>query len=485
MPLAVAAALLAGFGYAALRAQIRLAEELPRAWEGEDIEIVGVVDDLPAVSAQGTRFAFAVERVRTPHAVVPSRLSLAWFAPLRPVFGDEDVPVVHAGERWVLTVRLKRPHGTVNPGGFDLEAWLLQQGLRATGYVHPEGLNARSDFFAGRPGDYVQRARERVRQRIVAALGDAPYAGVIVALAIGDQRAVPEAQWTVFNRTGISHLVSISGLHVTVFAAFAGGLAYALARRSARLTARLPARKLAAAVGVVAAGSYVLLAGAAVPAVRTFAMLAIAACGLWWGRPGTAGVVWLWALAGVLLWDPWATLTPGFWLSFGAVGLLLYASAGRLRAATPAGLRARLRDTHPRRRACAVGGDAGTHAADAGAVPAGVADRAGRQRRGHSGRHARRRAARAARHRRAGRPAVPGGARDTGVADALPRGAGGAARRHVAAACAAAVDCGRRHRRCTVAAGAARVSGTRDGDSSGCCRCSSCGPSLRRTAPSG
>jgi competence protein ComEC len=345
MPLAVAAALLAGFGYAALRAQLRLAEELPRAWEGEDIEIVGVVDDLPAVSAQGTRFAFAVERVRTPHAVVPSRLSLAWFAPLRPVFGDENVPVVHAGERWYLTVRLKRPHGTVNPGGFDLEAWLLQQGLRATGYVHPEGLNARSDFFASRPVDFVQRARERVRQRIVAALGDAPYAGVIVALAIGDQRAVPEAQWTVFNRTGIAHLVSISGLHVTVFAAFAGGLAYALARRSARLTARLPARKLAVAVGVVAAGSYVLLAGAQVPAVRTFAMLSIAACGLWWGRPGTAGVVWLWALAGVLLWDPWATLTPGFWLSFGAVGLLLYASAGRLRAATPGGLRARLRDT--------------------------------------------------------------------------------------------------------------------------------------------
>jgi len=340
--LAVAAALLAGFGYAALRAQVRLAEELPRAWEGEDIDIVGVVDDLPANSAQGTRFAFAIERVGTPRAVVPSRLSLAWFAPLRPAFGDEDPPSVHAGERWHLTVRLKRPHGTVNPGGFDLEAWLLQQGMRATGYVHPEGVNARSDNFAERPGDYVQRAREQVRLRIVAALGDAPYAGVIVALAIGDQRAVPEAQWTVFSRTGVSHLVSISGLHVTVFAAFAGGIAYALARRSARLTARVPARKLAAAVGVVAAGCYVLLAGAEVPAVRTFAMLAIAACGLWLGRPGTAGVVWLWALAGVLLWDPWATLTPGFWLSFGAVGLLLYASVGRLRVPAASGFRARL-----------------------------------------------------------------------------------------------------------------------------------------------
>ena len=239
-----------------------MAEELPREWESVDIEIVGVVADLPANSPQGTRFAFTVERVRTPGAVVPAELSLAWFAPARPAATGDEVPVVHAGERWYLTVRLKRPHGTVNPGAFDLEAWLLQQGFRATGYVHPEGLNARRDLFAARPGDYVQRARERIRERIVAALAGAPYAGVIAALAIGDQRAIPEAQWTVFNRTGVSHLISISGLHVTVFAAFAGGIAYALARRSVRLTMRIPARKVAAMIGVVAAGGYVLLAGA-------------------------------------------------------------------------------------------------------------------------------------------------------------------------------------------------------------------------------
>ena len=339
--IAIAGGALIGLGYAAWRAEVRLAEELPREWEAVDIRIVGIVDDLPAESAQGVRFTLAVERVLTPRANVPSKLSLSWIAPARPAFADEEAPVVHAGERWHLTVRLKRPHGTVNPGGFDLEAWLLQQGIRATGYVHPEGLNARTDYFAGRPGDYVQRARERVRQRILAALPGAPYAGVIVALAIGDQRAIPDTQWTVFNRTGIAHLVSISGLHVTVFAAFAGGIAYALARRVVRLTVRIPARKVAAIVGVAAAGAYVLLAGAGIPAVRTFAMLAIAACGLWCGRPGTAGVVWLWALAGVLLWDPWATLTPGFWLSFGAVGLLLYAAAGRLRPASSPRWRAR------------------------------------------------------------------------------------------------------------------------------------------------
>ncbi len=348
--LAGAAAFALGFGYAGWRADLRLSLELPHAWEGADIAIEGIVDDLPATGAQGVRFAFAVERVLTRGAVVPPRVSLLWPVP----WSDDDdgdaapVPALRAGERWRVTVRLKRPHGNVNHGGFDLEAWLLQHGLRATGTVQERPSNVRVASFAGRASDHVQRAREIVRDRINAALAGRPYAGVVVALAIGDQRAIPEAQWTVFNRTGVGHLVSISGLHVTVFAAFAGALAFGVARRSARLTTRVPARKLATAVGVVAAGAYVLLAGAEVPAVRTFCMLAVAACGLWLGRPGTAGIVWLWALAVVLAWDPWAPLTPGFWLSYGAVALLLYAGNGRLHEPPPRRpwprLRATLRD---------------------------------------------------------------------------------------------------------------------------------------------
>jgi competence protein ComEC len=140
-----------------------------------------------------------------------------------------------------------------------------------------------------------------------------------------------EAQWRVFNRTGVTHLVSISGLHVTVFALLAGALAFALARRSVRLTARIAAHRIAALAGALAAFGYVMLAGAEVPAQRTLLMLVVAASGLWLARPGTAAIVWLWALAIVLAVDPWAGLAAGFWLSFGAVALLLYGSKGRLR----------------------------------------------------------------------------------------------------------------------------------------------------------
>ena len=331
--LTAAAALLLGFGWAGWRATERMADALPPQWEGVDVVVVGVVDDLPQASDRGVRFTLAVESTSTPDAVVPRRLGIAWYAQWQKGGSPDPVPDVAAGERWRVTVRLKRPHGSANPHGFDVEAWLLENNLRATGYVRRDPTNGRLDAFAGRPADFVQRARAAVRDRIRAALPDSPAAGVLVALAIGDQRSISEAQWQVFNRTGITHLVSISGLHVTVFAALAGALAQALARRSVALTTRIPARRVAAAIGVVAAFAYVLLAGAQVPAQRTLLMLAVAAVGLWLARPGTATMVWLWALAAVLAWDPWAVLAAGFWLSFGAVGLLLYGSAGRIGAA--------------------------------------------------------------------------------------------------------------------------------------------------------
>ena len=342
LALLVVAAALAGFGYAACRAELRLADALPAEWEGADITVVGVVDELPRVSDRGYRFALRVDEVITPRAQVPRRLSLSWHA--RTVDGVTaiDVPALHAGELWRLDVRLRRPHGNINRGGFDLEAWLLERNLRATGHVRPDGENARIAEFAGAPLDYVERARERIRTQAIETLAGARHSGVLVALAIGDQSGIDDRAWTVFNRTGIGHLVSVSGLHVTVFAVLAGGIAYAIARRLAWVTSRIPARKIAAAAGLAASCGYVLLAGAEVPAQRTLAMLAVSSLGLWIGRPGSGTLVWSWALAAVLGWDPWAVLAPGFWLSFFAVGLLIYVGTGRLAQPQPDGLRARI-----------------------------------------------------------------------------------------------------------------------------------------------
>ncbi|MDR0587750.1 MAG: DUF4131 domain-containing protein, partial [Burkholderiales bacterium] len=179
------AAFFCGFGYAAKHAHTRIADELPSAWERKDITIIGVVDDLPAVNTAATRFSLHVEKVLTPNAVVPSRITLSWY---RQSFDRKKtilIPNIAAGERWQLTVRLRRPHGQSNPGGFDSEAWSLQNNWRAVGYVREDGSYRRVDEFAARPYDYVQRLRETIRQKIDKTLGDKPYKGIVTALTLG------------------------------------------------------------------------------------------------------------------------------------------------------------------------------------------------------------------------------------------------------------------------------------------------------------
>jgi len=319
-----------GFSWAAWCAQQRLADELPPAWEGRDIAVIGVVAGLPQVSARGVRFEFDVERVLTPDARVPQHIVLSWWGSPPRDGRPATFPPLEPGERWRLTVRLKRPHGSANPHGFDYEAWLLERNLRGTGYVRPRTGSQRTAEMVHRPGYWIERLRSHARARIQSALPDAPYAGVIAALAIGDQRAIPPEQWQIFTRTGVNHLMSISGLHVTMVSGLVFALVSGLWRRAPRLTLALPAVKAAVVAAFAAALFYAALAGFAVPAQRTVYMLAVIAAALWLGLFESPSVVLCAALLVVVVLDPWAVLAPGFWLSFGAVAVIMYVTAGRI-----------------------------------------------------------------------------------------------------------------------------------------------------------
>jgi competence protein ComEC len=319
-----------GFAWAAGCAHLRLADALPAEWEGRDVTVVGVVAGLPQLYERGARFELDVERVLTGGARVPGRVVLSWWGNPARDGRPAAFPALSAGERWELTVRLKRPRGTANPHGFDYEAWLLERNLRATGYVRPKAGNRRVAAMVHRPAYWIERVRERVRARIQAALPEAPFAGVITALAIGDQRAIPPEQWQTFTRTGVNHLMSISGLHVTMVSGLVFVLVGSLWRRVPMLALALPAPKAATLAGLAAALLYALLAGYAVPAQRTVYMLAVVAAALWLGVIGSTSVVLCAALLAVVLIDPWAVLAPGFWLSFGAVAVILYVTTGRV-----------------------------------------------------------------------------------------------------------------------------------------------------------
>lgn len=315
-----------GFAWAAWRADLRLADRLPDHWQGVDLAVIGVVDDLPQTDARGERFVLDVERTLTPHGPVLHRIQLARYWPRN---GARN-PVVKAGERWQFTVRLKRPYGTHNPHGFDLEAWMLERDIVASGYVREQPAPRRLDARASTPAAWIAATRAALRERIAAALGDAPYAGVIAALVIGDQRGIPNAQWRAFTRTGVNHLLSISGLHVSMIAVLAGWAVAFGWRRWPRAAGRLPARQAGLLAGVLAACTYALLAGFQVPAQRTLFMLAVLVLAFWGRREARPFTALTWALFVVLLIDPWAVLSAGFWLSFGAIAAILWATFGRL-----------------------------------------------------------------------------------------------------------------------------------------------------------
>lgn len=314
-----------GFGWAAARAYLRMSDSLPPAWQGVDIRVEGVVASLPDRDSRGERFDFRVETILTPGAQVPERIRLSWPAP---EWNSAAIPQrLKAGERWQFTVRLKLPHGTANPDGFDYEAWLLTRDIRATGYVR-EQLQAERLGESGWPIDRLQSLRDRVRNAIGQTLLDHPQAGVITALVVGDQGSIPHDNWRVYNRTGTNHLMSISGLHITLFAVLAGGLVYALWRRIPSLVLKLPARRAALLAGWLAALVYTLLAGFQIPAQRTLFMLTVLVVGLWLQREPRPLSLLVWALFVVLLIDPWAVLATGFWLSFGAVAAMMWAGQG-------------------------------------------------------------------------------------------------------------------------------------------------------------
>ena len=330
---------LLGFSWAATVATIRLNDQLPADWQQKSINIVGIIATLPEVTEKGERFQFDVEKILTQDATktlkIPRHISLNFYSDIgntKPQNEPSRLKQFHAGERWQFIVKLKRPHTTYNPHGYDFEGWALENNIRATGSISSKSGYKKLSNFVWRPSYLVERVREKVGNQISQTLANKPYAGVIRALVIGDDSQITQLQWSVYLRTGINHLMSISGLHITMLA----GLAYASAafiwRRAPSLALRMPTRKAATIIGLIVAVCYALLAGMSLPTQRTLMMLITFALALLIGKNVAISRALAIALMVVVLLDPWASMAAGFWLSFSAVAIIAYVSVGRLSA---------------------------------------------------------------------------------------------------------------------------------------------------------
>ena len=344
-----------GFGSTGLRATVYLKDALEPALEGRDVRVIAVVASMPQRNETGLRFRMEVESATLDGRAVrlPPRVDVGWYGGAFSAgpavwmgadsarVGETAVPVnglnrlppdVEAGDRWDMTLRLKAPHGSRNPHGFDFELWLWEQGVQATGYVRATARDPVPQRLGQTWRHPVALARQSVRERIYARVPDRQSAGLLAALVVGDQAAIDRVDWDVFRATGVAHLVSISGLHITMFAWGAALAVGWLWRRSGALCLALPAPNAALVGGVLLATAYAFFSGWGVPAQRTCLMLATVALlrlsGARWPWP----LVWMLACAVVVASDPWALLQPGFWLSFVAVGVLFATDSGAARA---------------------------------------------------------------------------------------------------------------------------------------------------------
>lgn len=314
------AILTCGFLWASMMAHFTLQSGLPMGLEGVDLQATGVIESLPDVSAHRTRFWFQVERLSdTKHNYPsPGRVQLSWY---------QNAPELAAGERWRLSVRLKRPHGMANPGTLDYERSLFQKGIRATGYIREDSGNRRLDTLY--VGYLFQRLRQMIAERIDSVLPPGQPSGLVRALVIGDRSRISQDEWMVFRKTGTNHLVAISGLHIGIVSGLAFFLGGWFWRRSATLCSLIPAPQAGAIAALVSGFCYAGLAGFAIPCVRALVMLSAMLGGLLCRRTVQPVRGLCAALLLIVLVDPVSVLSAGFWLSFGAVAAIMLGVLGR------------------------------------------------------------------------------------------------------------------------------------------------------------
>ncbi|WP_229730986.1 DNA internalization-related competence protein ComEC/Rec2 [Pseudoxanthomonas indica] len=310
-------ALLFGFAWTALHGALALHRQLPPLLEKEELVVTGRVSGLPSHGARQTRFDFQIESADITERLDGRRVILSWY-------DDHDAKMpgprvrLRAGERWRFAVKLRAPRGLRNPGGFDSERHAVAQRIAATGYV-------RKAFSARRLGK--ARGLMAWREQMSARIGQgvpASSSRFLRALALGDTRGLTDPDWQVLRASGLTHLIAISGFHVGMVAAALASLVGLLWRVGAWLPRHLPRPQAMAIASAFAGLGYAALAGFALPTVRTVLMMSVWALARLGRRPATVGQALALALSAVLLFDPLAPLTAGFWLSFAGVAWLAW-----------------------------------------------------------------------------------------------------------------------------------------------------------------
>ncbi len=304
-----------GFSWALMLAYFNLHPELDKSLEGIDLEVDGRVISIPSKYGRSTRFEFSVHEATISangnDVQIPKKVRLNWYG---------EVPDMSLGEVWRLRIRLKRPWGYANPGGFDYEKWLFEQSIRATGYVRSKGDNIRLQATSlVNPTYYI---RDILNKKLDQTKNNS--AAIIKALVLGERSQMSTSRWQVLTQTGTNHLLAISGLHVGIVSGFVYLFIIFLWKRSEKLCMKIASQRVAALGAICAAVFYSMLAGFSIPTQRAMVMATVVFLSIYSMQSLRPWNILSLALICVLLLDPFSVLSPGFWLSFAAVAIILF-----------------------------------------------------------------------------------------------------------------------------------------------------------------
>ncbi len=286
-------------------------QSLPAVLVGVDSQVIGRITGIPRHNASVIQFDFALDELNTNHEFTstPRNLRLSCY---------RCTLDLRAGQTWQLTVKLKPGRGMLNPGGFDYEKWLRGKRIDAVGYVR---LKAENNLINASTG-FLGLRGELARQLEVLPLSKGAKA-LARSLALGDGATLGKPFWDVLRKTGTSHLMVISGLHISLIAASVSGFFALIWKPLTRWRRfRVSRTRFSYTMGVVAAIMYAALAGFTVPTIRALIMLVSYLLFLWTRRHMGSMKPLAISLVVVLLFQPYSPLLPGFWMSFFAVAFI-------------------------------------------------------------------------------------------------------------------------------------------------------------------
>ncbi len=299
-----------------LYSHLILKERIPVDLAGQEILVSGTISSVP--EKQGKRLRFEFKPDTSSDYELPNKIRLNWYRPLP--------KHLNAGEQWQLTIKLKPIHGMMNPGTFDYEAWLFQQGIGATGYVRTSSNNYR--LKQATPYS-INALRQSLAENIEQFLPESNNIGLIQGLTTGIRHNISQKQWQVLKQSGTNHLLAISGLHIGL----AATIGFFIFRFSWSVRANnlllLTANEVGAVGGFLFALFYAGLAGFSIPTQRALIMVATVMVALIIRRPVISSHILAVSLLLILIVDPLSVLSAGFWLSFSAVAIILFVSQHR------------------------------------------------------------------------------------------------------------------------------------------------------------